>query len=205
MTESITSVQAPAAGPAALSVAAPAAASCPTAAPTTAPATAPSPTAAAAGPAPTTFEPRVVGILCNWCSYAGADKAGAAGAEYPANVGIVRVMCSGRVDPQFVLTAFAKGADGVLILGCHPGDCHYKEQNYRAAQRHRLVLRVLGQFGVDERRCRFGYISAAEGQEFAATIREFVDDLRALGPIDRIGSEDVGPVPAGFDEARAGS
>ena len=128
------------------------------------------------------FEPKIVGFLCNWCSYAGADKAGAAGAGYPPNVGTVRVMCTGRVDPQFVLEAFGNGADGVIILGCHPGDCHYKEQNFRAVQRHRLLLRVLAQFGIDERRCRLGFISAAEGQEYAATIRGLVDEVRALGP-----------------------
>ncbi len=132
--------------------------------------------------APGGFEPRVVGFLCNWCSYAGADKAGAAGVGYPANVRTIRVTCTGRIDPQFVLKAFAGGADGVLILGCHPGDCHYKEQNYRAVQRHRVLLRVLAQFGISERRCRFGFISAAEGEEYAVTVRELVEELRALGP-----------------------
>jgi F420-non-reducing hydrogenase iron-sulfur subunit len=128
------------------------------------------------------FEPTIVGFLCNWCSYAGADKAGAAEIAYPPNMRPVRVMCTGRIDPQFVLKAFERGADGVLVLGCHPGDCHYKEQNYRAVQRHRILLRLLAQFGIPAERCRFGYISAAEGQEFAATVREMVEELRALGP-----------------------
>ncbi len=125
-------------------------------------------------------EPTVVGFLCNWCSYAGADKAGAAQLAYPPNVRVVRVMCSGRVDPQFVLTALAKGADGVVILACHPGDCHYKEQNYRAVARHELVLRLLDAHGIDRRRCRFGFISAAEAQEFADTVATITDDLRQL-------------------------
>jgi F420-non-reducing hydrogenase iron-sulfur subunit len=127
------------------------------------------------------FEPTIIGFLCNWCSYAGADKAGAAQLEYPPNVRIVRVMCSGRVDPQLVLEALRKGADGVLILACHPGDCHYKEGNYRAAERHRLLLRVLGQFGIEKARCRFDYVSAGEGEKFAQTVREMVAELRALG------------------------
>jgi F420-non-reducing hydrogenase iron-sulfur subunit len=128
------------------------------------------------------FEPRVVGFLCNWCSYAGADKAGAAQLAYPPNVRTIRVLCTGRIDPQFVLKAFHEGADGVLILGCHPRDCHYKEQNYRMIQRHRILLRILGQFGIEEERCRLGFVSAAEGEEFAATIRDLVAELKALGP-----------------------
>ena len=130
----------------------------------------------------TTFEPRIIGFLCNWCSYAGADKAGAAQLLYPPNVRVVRVMCTGRIDPQFVLKAFEDGADGVLILGCHPGDCHYKEQNYRMIQRHRIVLRLLEQFGVDPRRCRLDFVSAAEGEKFAQVIREVVATVRELGP-----------------------
>ncbi len=128
------------------------------------------------------YEPTIVGFLCNWCSYAGADKAGAAEIAYPPNMRPIRVMCTGRIDAQFVLKAFEQGADGVLILGCHPGDCHYKGQNYRAVQRHRVLLRVLAAFGIASERCRFGYISAAEGQEFATTVREMVDELRILGP-----------------------
>lgn len=132
--------------------------------------------------AESTFEPKIVGFLCNWCSYAGADKAGAAGITYPANLRTVRVMCTGRVDPQFVLKAFASGADGVLVLGCHFGDCHYKEQNYRAVNRHRMLLHLLDQLGVDRRRCRFGFVSAAQAAEFAALVTEMTEDLRELGP-----------------------
>jgi len=130
-----------------------------------------------------TFEPRIVGFLCNWCSYAGADKAGASQLECPPNIRMVRVMCSGRVDPQMVLGAFLKGADGVLILACHPGDCHYKQGNYRAAQRHRILSNLLRQFGVEEARCRFDYVSAGEGEKFAAVVREMVEELRSLGPL----------------------
>lgn len=128
------------------------------------------------------FEPRIVGFLCNWCSYAGADKAGASQTPYPANVSVIRVMCSGRVDPQFVLEAFHKGADGVMILACHPGDCHYKEGNYRAVQRHRMLLEVLRQFGVEEGRCCFDYVSAGEGEKFVRVITEMVERVKALGP-----------------------
>ena len=110
------------------------------------------------------WEPKIVAFLCNWCSYAGADGAGGQKREYPAEVKLIRVMCSGRVDPQFVLRAFEKGADGVLILACHPGDCHYKEGNLRALQRYRLLLRLIGQFGIPEERCRFDYVSASEGE-----------------------------------------
>jgi len=101
----------------------------------------------------------------------------------PANLRVVRVMCSGRVDPQFVLQAYQKGADGVLILACHPGDCHYKEGNYRAAQRHRLLLRLLRQFGIGEERCRFDYVSAGEGEKFVNVVTEMVNTLKSLGPL----------------------
>ena len=129
------------------------------------------------------FEPKVVGFLCNWCSYAGADKAGSAQKPYPPHVNIIKVMCSGRVDPQFVLKAFREGADGVLILACHPGDCHYKEGNLRAVQRHRLLLVLIRQFGIAEERCRFDYVSASEGDKFVAIIEDMVETLKGLGPL----------------------
>jgi F420-non-reducing hydrogenase iron-sulfur subunit len=129
------------------------------------------------------FEPKIVGFLCNWCSYAGADKAGAAQVPYPPNVHVIRVMCTGRVDPQLVLKAYERGADAVVILGCHPGDCHYKEQNYRAIQRHRILLRLLRQFGIDEERCRLDFVSAAEGEAFARIMTEMVDAVKRLGPL----------------------
>lgn len=130
------------------------------------------------------FEPKIVGFLCNWCSYAGADKAGTAQNPYPPNVSVVRVMCSGRVDPQFVLKAFEQGADGVLILACHPRDCHYKEGNYRAVGRHRILINLLEQFGIPRERCRFDYVSAGEGDRFVQVITETVETVRSLGPLN---------------------
>lgn len=129
------------------------------------------------------FEPRIIGFLCNWCSYAGADKAGGAQLAYPPNVHVIRVMCSGRVDPQFILSALVKGADGVIILACHPGDCHYKEGNCRALQRHTLLNMMLAQLGVEKERCRLDYVSAGEGDKFSRVIREMVETVRALGPL----------------------
>lgn len=128
------------------------------------------------------FEPKIVGFLCNWCSYAGADKAGASQLQYPPNVSVLRVMCTGRIDPQFVLKAFEQGADGVVILGCHPGDCHYKEQNYRAIQRHRILLRLLCQIGIEPERCRLDFVSAAEGESYAQIMTEMAATIRKLGP-----------------------
>jgi F420-non-reducing hydrogenase iron-sulfur subunit len=129
------------------------------------------------------FEPKVIAFLCNWCSYAGADRAGDDQIPYPSNVNIIRVMCSGRVDPQFVLKAYEMGADGVIILACHPGDCHYKEGNYRAVERHQMLLKMLKQFGIEQQRCRFNYVSAGEGEKFVQIITETVNTLKALGPI----------------------
>ena len=131
------------------------------------------------------FEPKILGFLCNWCSYAGADKAGTAQKCYPPNVSIVRVMCSGRIDPRFILTAFAQGADGVLILACHPGDCHYKEGNYKAVQRHRMLIKLLRQFGIQQERCRFDYVSAGEADKFVALVCDMVDSIRDFGPLQR--------------------
>jgi len=129
------------------------------------------------------FEPKIVAFLCNWCSYAGADKAGTAQKPYPPNVNIIKVMCSGRVDPQFIMKAFQKGADGVMILACHPGDCHYKEGNYRALQRHRMMLRLLIQLGIEEERCRIDYVSAGEGDKFVTVVGEMVDVIKKMGPL----------------------
>ncbi|MDP2157349.1 MAG: hydrogenase iron-sulfur subunit [Nitrospirota bacterium] len=129
------------------------------------------------------FEPKIIGFLCNWCSYAGADKAGTAQSPYPPNVNIIRVMCSGRIDPQFVLKSFEQGADGVIILACHPGDCHYKEGNYRAVQRYRMLLRMLEPFGIEKERCRFDFVSAGEGDKFVKLITEMVNTVRILGPL----------------------
>jgi F420-non-reducing hydrogenase iron-sulfur subunit len=129
------------------------------------------------------FEPKIVGFLCNWCSYAGADKAGVAQSPYPPNVNIIKVMCSGRIDPQFVLKAFASGADGVLILACHPGDCHYKEGNYKALQRYKILSRMLKQFDISEQRLSFDYVSAGEAEKFIERCTNIIDNIKALGPL----------------------
>lgn len=129
------------------------------------------------------FEPRIVGFLCNWCSYAGADKAGASQTPYPPNVNIVKIMCTGRIDPQFILKAFETGADGVIVLACHPGDCHYKEGNLRAAQRYAMLARILEQMGIVRERCRFDYVSAGEGEKYVQVITDMVETVRHLGPL----------------------
>ncbi len=127
-------------------------------------------------------EPTIVAFLCNWCSYAGADLAGTSRVEYPSNVRIVRVMCTGRVDPLFVLKALTGGADGVLIAGCHPGDCHYQSGNYRACRRVTTLQELIAAVGLEPERLRLKWVGASEGDLFAKTIREMVDELRDLGP-----------------------
>jgi F420-non-reducing hydrogenase iron-sulfur subunit len=129
------------------------------------------------------FEPRIIGFLCTWCSYAGADRAGMSQTPYPPNVNIIRVMCTGRIDPLFIMKAFAGGADGVIVLACHPGDCHYKEGNLRAAQRHALLARVLEQMGIGRERCRFDYVSAGEAEKYVELITGMVESVRELGPL----------------------
>jgi F420-non-reducing hydrogenase iron-sulfur subunit len=129
------------------------------------------------------FEPRIIGFLCNWCSYAGADLAGVSRIQYPPNIRIIRVMCSGRIDPAFVLEAFKDGADGVLVAGCHvPSDCHYISGNFKAMRRINLLKRVLKDFGIEPQRLRLEWISASEGDKFAAVVRNMVEDLKKLGP-----------------------
>ncbi len=130
------------------------------------------------------FEPRIVGFLCRWCSYTGADLAGTSRMQYPANMAAIRVMCSGRVDPSFVVKALKDGADGVLIAGCHPGDCHYSEGNYKAMRRYPMLLNLLDQFGIDRGRVRLEWISASEGERFAEVVTEFTEQLKALGPLN---------------------
>lgn len=128
------------------------------------------------------FEPNIIGFLCNWCSYAGADLAGTSRIKYPPNIKSIRVMCSGRVDPVFILEALKKGADGVLVAGCHPGDCHYQSGNYKTNRRIMLLKKLLDELAVDSNRVRFEYVSASEGQKFANIVTEFVDDLKKMGP-----------------------
>ena len=130
-----------------------------------------------------TFEPVIVGFTCNWCSYRAADLAGTARVKYPPNVRLIRLMCSGRIDPTFVLKALASGADGVLITGCHPGECHYIEQNYKALRRYRLLTRTLQAMGIEPQRVRLVWASAAEGVQLAAEIERLVEDVRAIGPL----------------------
>ncbi len=128
------------------------------------------------------FEPKIIGFLCNWCSYTGADLAGTARIKYAPNVRVIRVMCSGRVDPAFVLKAFREGADGVLLAGCHPGDCHYQEGNYKCLRRYQLLKAVVTGFGLEAERLRLEWVSASEGERFAEVVNEFTDQVRALGP-----------------------
>lgn len=129
-----------------------------------------------------TAQPKLVGFACRWCSYAGADLAGTSRLEYPASVHLIRVPCSGRVDPTFVIRAFQRGADGVLVAGCHPGDCHYASGNLFARRRFALVKRFLEYLGLEPERFRLEWISAAEGRRFAEVIREMTADLERLGP-----------------------
>ena len=132
------------------------------------------------------FEPQIVAFLCNWCSYAGADLAGTSRMEYPANVKAVKVMCSGRVNPMLIVNAFQRGADAVLISGCHPGDCHYTHGNYFARRRFQIMRRVLEFIGIHPARIRMSWVSAAEGKKFTEVINEVVADLKSIGPADQI-------------------
>jgi F420-non-reducing hydrogenase iron-sulfur subunit len=129
------------------------------------------------------FEPVIIGFLCNWCSYRAADLAGTARLHYSPNMRPIRVMCSGRVEPDLVLKAFREGADGVLIAGCHPGECHYVEGNLKALRRYMLLQRMLTQFGVEEERFALVWASASEGNQLAAAVDHMTEKLRILGPL----------------------
>lgn len=128
------------------------------------------------------FKPRIVAFLCNWCSYTGADLAGTSRMEYRANIRAVRLMCSGRIEPTLVLKAFTKGADGVLLCGCHPGDCHYQEGNYRCLRRYFLLQKYIRQMGIEPERLKLEWISASEGKQFADLVNSFTETLTELGP-----------------------
>lgn len=128
------------------------------------------------------FEPNIVAFCCNWCSYAGADLAGTSRLQYPANIKIIRVMCSGMVHPNLVMEALTKGADGVMICGCHPGDCHYLEGNLKAQKRAEAINLMLEDFGLEAERFRLEWVSASEGPRFAQVMNEMVAQVRALGP-----------------------
>jgi F420-non-reducing hydrogenase iron-sulfur subunit len=130
----------------------------------------------------TEFEPKIIGFLCNWCSYAGADLAGVSRIQYPPNIRIIRVMCSGRVDPVIVLEMLANGADGVLVTGCHPGDCHYVEGNLYEERKIKMLEKLIALTGLELGRLRLEWVSAAEGQRFAQVVTEFTEQIKKLGP-----------------------
>jgi F420-non-reducing hydrogenase iron-sulfur subunit len=128
------------------------------------------------------FEPKIIGFCCNWCAYAGADLAGINRTQYPPNIRMIRVMCSGTIDPLFVMEAFQKGADGIFIGGCHIGDCHYQTGNHRTKKRVAILKKILSYLGIDPRRVRLEWVSAAEGQKFAQVVTDFVAEIKRLGP-----------------------
>lgn len=129
------------------------------------------------------WQPRIVAFFCNWCTYTASDLAGTSRMTYAPNTRVIRIMCSGRLDPQFVVAAFRQGADGVLIGGCHPGDCHYQEGNYKALRRFRLLRKMLAQMGIEDARIRLEWISASEGDRVQKVTNEMVEQVRALGPL----------------------
>ena len=128
------------------------------------------------------FRPTIISFLCNWCSYTGADLAGTSRMKYSSNIRVIRVMCSGRIDPTFVLKALREGADGVLICGCHPGDCHYHEGNYKCLRRFHLLQKYLEQMGIDKERIRLEWVSASEGKRFAEVVNSMTETIKKLGP-----------------------
>ncbi|MDI6803882.1 MAG: hydrogenase iron-sulfur subunit [Bacteroidota bacterium] len=128
------------------------------------------------------FEPKIVGFLCNWCSYSGADLAGVSRIKSAPNVRIIRTMCSGRVDPAFILKSFQLGADGVVVMGCHLGDCHYQEGNYKTLRRIPFLKRLIREFGIDPRRLRLEWVSASEGDRFAEVVNKMTEEIRKIGP-----------------------
>ncbi len=133
-----------------------------------------------------TYQPKIIGFLCNWCSYAGADLAGTSRMQYTANIRIVRVRCSGRVSPELVLKTFHEGADGILVLGCHIGDCHYIDGNHRTSKRIPMLRQLLDYSGIEPSRLRLEWVSAAEGDRFAHIVNEFTEEIRQLGPIKTV-------------------
>jgi F420-non-reducing hydrogenase iron-sulfur subunit len=138
------------------------------------------------------FEPLIVGFLCNWCSYTGADLAGTARIKYPTSIKIVRVMCTGMVDPSYVVKAFKEGADGVLISGCHPGECHYVEGNIKTMRRQPLLANMLEQLGIERERFKLMWASASEGEKFARAVQEMTDVLKPMGPLNLGGGKKIG-------------
>ena len=150
-----------------------------------------------------TFEPRIVGFLCNWCSYAGADLAGVSRISYPTNIRIIRLMCSGRVDPVIVLETLAQGADGVLVAGCHIGDCHYITGNLQAERKIKMLKKLLARTGLEVERLRLEWVSASEGGRFAELVKDFTDQLKKLGPSPLAGHKPDKNILAGVIAAKA--
>jgi F420-non-reducing hydrogenase iron-sulfur subunit len=149
------------------------------------------------------YKPKILGIVCNWCSYAGADLAGTARVQYPADIRLIRLMCTGRVDPLLIAKAFMDGADGVIVSGCHFGDCHYLEGNYKAAKRMFYLKRVLKSLGFDDRRVRMTFVSASEGAKWAEVVKDMVKTINELGPspMHKAGTIDASGHPAsGIDD-----
>jgi F420-non-reducing hydrogenase iron-sulfur subunit len=130
----------------------------------------------------TDFEPTIIAFVCNWCTFTAADLAGTSRLTYPPNVRLIRMMCTGMVDPKYVIKAILEGADAVLVSGCHPGDCHYINGNLKARRRMKLLKEILPRFGIDERRIKLTWIGASEGVDFAKTIKEMTAEIKALGP-----------------------
>ncbi len=128
------------------------------------------------------YSPTIVAFLCNWCAYTGADLAGTSRLRYAPNIRVIRVMCSGRIEPTFILKAFQQGADGVLVCGCHPGDCHYQEGNYKCLRRFKLIQKYADQMGIEKDRLRLEWISASEGKQFAELVNDMTKDLLNIGP-----------------------
>jgi coenzyme F420-reducing hydrogenase delta subunit len=138
------------------------------------------------------FNPQILVFSCNWCAYAGADLAGVSRLQMPPNFKMIRLMCSGRVDPEFILRAFRNGADGVMVAGCHPGDCHYIGGNYRTLRRMTLLRNLLSGLGMEPERLRLEWVSAAEGEKFQRVITEFTEEIKKMGPSPvKAGHEDV--------------
>ena len=132
------------------------------------------------------FEPKIIAFLCSWCSYAGADLAGVSRLQYPANIKIVKVPCSGRINPFYIVKSLQEGWDGVLVSGCHPGDCHYLSGNYYARRRFAVLKRLIEYIGIEPGRVHFSWVSAGEGEKFATVVKEVTDAVRKLGPATRL-------------------
>ena len=138
------------------------------------------------GPETNHWEPKILAFLCNWCSYAGADLAGVGRIQYPSNVRVIRVPCSGRINPFFIVASLQHGVDGVLVSGCHPGDCHYLSGNYSARRKFALLKNLLEFLGIEEGRVQFSWVSAAEGGRFAEVIARVTETVRSLGPAEKL-------------------